>query len=197
MKRTIGLAGIGVMALAGGLALAQPRGGAPVDADNDGTITRAEAMTAAEARFARMDADGDGSLTAADREAAMARRQAERFQSLDANGDGSISRTEWDQGHAAMKAKRAERMAARGNGDGEGRRGADRRGHHGGHMMLRADANGDKTISKAEFTAHAMQRFDRADADRNGVISAAEREAQRGKWGRKPANGAAAAPDGE
>src|SRR3546814_18595732 len=102
--------------------------------------------------------------------------QAKRFASFDANSDGSISKTEWDQHGADRQAKRAEWKAKRAAatpaaGDAEkgkrhgmrGHRGL-RGGHHsmrGGHgMMMKADTDGDKAISKAEFRTAALPRSD-------------------------------------
>ena len=51
---------------------------------------------------------------------------------------------------------------------------------HGGRMMDRADSNADAAVSQAEFTAAALARFDRADADDNGTISGDEMREGRG-----------------
>jgi len=66
---------------------------APVKADADGnrTVTKAEAIAAADARFAKIDVNGDGTLNAADRTAMMAKR----FAIIDTNSDGSISQSEF------------------------------------------------------------------------------------------------------
>ena len=68
----------------------------------------------------------------------------------------------------------------RGERGGEGRK-ARRGGKRGGHMAMlqRADTDGDKSISRAEFQAAVDARFARADTDGNGEISAAEREAMK------------------
>lgn len=190
MRKFLGIAGLASLLLAGGYAPAQPQPGWMGDANNDGNLTKAEAAAAAEARFARMDANNDGQLTKEDREAAMAKRQAERFAKMDANSDGSISRAEWDQANAERKAKWEARRASRGE---EGRRG----GHWGKHrdrMAMRADTNNDKALSKAEFLAAATHRFERADADKNGVVTAAERQAQ---WSKHKGRGPMPMPEGE
>ena len=61
------------------------------------------------------------------------------------------------------------------------------RGHHGkrgghGMMMARADTDGDKAVSQAEFQAAALARFDAADANKDGQVTAEERAAQREAW---------------
>lgn len=187
MKKFLGIAGLGSLLLAGGYALAQP---SPADANKDGNLTRAEATAAAEARFARMDANNDGQLTKEDREAAMARRQAERFAMMDANRDGAISRAEWDQANADRKAKWEARRAEDGK---DGRRGG-RWGRHRDRMAMRADTNNDQALSKSEFLAAATQRFDRADANKDGVVTPAERQAQ---WAKRKGQGPMPVPADE
>lgn len=180
--------------------LAAP-GGARGDTDGNGTLTRAEAQAHATQMFARMDANKDGKLDAADRTAKRAEMQAKMFERIDADKDGNISRAEWDQHGADRAAKRAERGEKRAE-SGEGRKGKRHamRGHHGkrgGHhaMMGKADTDGDKAISQAEFQTAALARFDAADANKDGQVTADERAAQRGAWRAKRA--APAAPAGE
>jgi len=193
-------------------------GGKMGDADGNGVLTRAEAQAHATEMFAKMDANKDGKIDAADREAARAAMQAKRFASFDADSDGSISKAEWDQRGADRQAKRAEwkqkRAAATPEaGDTEkgkrpgmrGHRGM-RGGHHGmrgGHgMMMKADTDGDKAISQAEFQTAALARFDALDANKDGQVTAEERkaarEAKRAEWQAKraerKAQRAAAAP---
>ncbi|WP_052071708.1 EF-hand domain-containing protein [Sphingopyxis sp. MWB1] len=151
------------------------------DADGNGVITRAEADAAATQRFQRLDVNGDGKLDATDREARRAEMQKKRFERLDANKDGQVSQAEWDQHAAARDAKRAGSDKA-GAGERKGKRGHF--GKRGGHrmaaaMMMKADTNGDKAISLAEFRAAAMARFDQMDANKDGQVTAEEREAAR------------------
>tara|TARA_Y100000815_G_C13046157_1_gene388768 strand:+ start:98 stop:328 length:231 start_codon:yes stop_codon:yes gene_type:complete len=51
--------------------------------------------------------------------------------------------------------------------------------HRGGGMMAKADTNGDGRLTLQEFQAHALARFDRADADSDGTVTQAERKAAR------------------
>jgi hypothetical protein len=188
--------------------LAAPGGAAKGDADGNGVLTRAEAQAAATAQFAKMDANKDGKLDAADRSAQRAEMQAKMFAGLDADGNGSISKAEWDKHSADRAAKRAERgekRAAAGE-PGEGKRDGMRGGHHGkrgghhgmgGRMMGKADTDGDKAISQAEFQTAALARFDAADANKDGQVTAEERQAQRGAWRAKRGGAAPAAPAGE
>jgi hypothetical protein len=117
--------------------------------------------------------------------------QAKMFERIDADKDGNISRAEWDQHGAERAAKRAEA--------GEGRKGKrhamlGHRGKRGGHhamMMGKADTDGDKAISQAEFQAAALARFGAADANQDGQVTAEERQAvraaKRAEWRAKRA----------
>lgn len=129
-------------------------------------ITRAQAQARAEARFARMDANRDGTLDRADRQA----RHAQMFDRLDTDRNGSISRAEFDAMHAKRAERRADKPAA-------GKRMDGRRG------MMRGDAG---PITRQAFVDRALGMFDRADANRDGTVSVAERraahEAMRGQW---------------
>lgn len=150
-KLTFTIAAAGL--LAGTAAMAQA-----VDAQQQ---TRASAAERAEQAFARMDVNNDGMLDARDREA----RRQQMFERLDTDRDGQISRAEW---HAAPE-QRAMRQGRRGNADGGERRGAwNNRGQ-----------GGERTISRADFVAAATARFDRLDANRDGTVSAEERQAAR------------------
>ena len=61
------------------------------------------------------------------------------------------------------------------------RMGGKHMGMRGGRGMMgkMADTNGDGTITQAEFTTAALAHFDKADADHNGTVTAAERKAAR------------------
>lgn len=190
MKKKISLFTLGAALIAVPV-LAAPGGAAKGDADGNGVLTRVEAQASATQMFARMDANKDGKLDATDRAARRAAMQEQRFAALDANKDGNISKAEWDQHGADRAAKRAERgdkRAAAGEA-GQGRRDG-MRGHHGkrgGHRMgggmgggwMKADSNGDKAIGQAEFVAASLARFDRLDANKDGQVTAEERQAAR------------------
>lgn len=181
----------------GAALVAVPVLAAPGGGDRNATQTRAEVQTKAAEMFARMDVNKDGQIDAADRAAKHAERQARMFERLDANKDGNISKAEWDQHGADRAAKRAERGEKRADA-GEGKRGM--RGHHGkrgghrGMMMGKADTNGDKAVSLAEFQTAALARFDAADANKDGQVTPEERKAQRGEWRAKRGSAAPAAP---
>ena len=131
-----------------------------------GETTRADVEQRTADLFGRMDANADGVLSDADR--AAARREA--FDRIDADKDGTISFAEFDARGDGHREARAERRGPRGSGEG-------RFGHRsGGRELARgADADADGRVSQAEFTTAALARFDRADANRDGTISAEER----------------------
>lgn len=190
MKKKIAFLTLGA-ALVAVPVLAAPGG------DRNATVTRAEAQAKATEMFAKMDVNKDGKLDAADRAAKRSEMQAQMFDRLDADKDGNISKAEWDQHSADRAAKRGEKRADA----GEGKRGM--RGHHGkrggyhGMLMGKADTNGDKAVSQAEFQTAALARFDAADANKDGQVTPEERKAQRGEWRAKRGGAAPAAPAGE
>ena len=90
-----------------------------------------------------------------------------------------------------------DKRADAGEGKRDGMRGHHgKRGGHHGMMMGKADTNGDKAISQAEFQTAALARFDAADANKDGQVTAEERQAQRGAW-RAKRGAPPAAPAGE
>ncbi|WP_422061448.1 EF-hand domain-containing protein [Sphingopyxis sp.] len=197
MKKKISLLTLGAALIAVPV-LAAPGAGARGDFDGNGTLTRTEAQAHAAEKFAKLDANQDGKLDASDRAAKRAETQAKMFERLDANRDGNISKAEWDQHGADRAAKRDERGEKHADvgGPGEGKR-HGMRGHHGkrggghdmgeGRMMARADTDGDRAISQAEFQTAALARFDAADGNKDGQVTAEERAAQREAWKAKAA----------
>lgn len=128
-----------------------------LDADKDGTVTRAEATAAVEKKFAEADTNKDGVISDAEREAMRGRMHDMMFQRMDSDKNGQISREEFRAAH--------EKMGAAGGGH---------RGHHGGMGrggMMKANA------TRAEVVAQAQAMFDRVDANRDGKITTAERDA--------------------
>ena len=157
-------------------------------ADGKATVTRAEAQAKATEMFAKLDANKDGKLDAADRAARRAAMQAKRFEGLDANKDGNISKAEWDKHAADRAAKRGEKRAAAGetrDGKPHAMRGHGKRGGH--HMGGRGaygmkSGAGDKVVTQADFVAAALKRFDTLDANKDGQVTAEERQAARAAW---------------
>ena len=143
-------------------------------------MTRAAVQQRADRMFDRLDANHDGKIDTADR----AVRQKARFDRIDANHDGQVSYAEF----TAMQGQRDQKRAgARGE---HGQRG-QHFGRHGGHrfamggfarrggMVRLADADKDGTITKAEFQAAALSRFDRLDANHDGTVTRDEAKAAR------------------
>ncbi len=192
MTKTKILTGLLAVSMASAALYAAP--GMKADADGDMAVTKAEAMAAADARFAKMDANSDGAINAADKAAKL----KQRFAALDADKNGLVSEAEFLAAREARAEKREDRREKRmGRGDAGGKMGW----HHGRRgggmkMMAMADTNGDKAISNAEFRAAAEARFAKADTNNDGTISAEERNTQRnGKWGGKRSAPAAHTPE--
>ena len=174
-KFLIGGGAVATAAIAAAVAFAAPGQMGKADANGDGSLSKAEVTAMANTHFTKMDVNADGQINAADREA----KHKAKFGEIDTDKNGSISEAEFTAAHAA-------RMAERG-GRGEGKMGRhhEGRGHHGGRhgggmkMLKMADANGDKTITKAEMTAAADAHFAKADTNKDGEISSAEHDAMR------------------
>jgi Ca2+-binding EF-hand superfamily protein len=133
-----------------------PRGGKMMemlDGNKDGTITRAEATTALTQHFATMDTDKNGTITQAEREATRSRMMQERFAKMDTDKNGQLSQQE------LMSAREAKREGM----------GGKMRGKMG--RMMKGD------MTRDQFLARPMAMFDRVDTNKDGQITAAEREA--------------------
>jgi hypothetical protein len=173
VNKTLSTATLAVLALlAGGTALAQAD---TAPAGRTADMSRTQLVSRLDAQFATLDANRDGFLSDAERSAVRDARIEKRFAQLDTDRNGSVTLAEMK----AQGDRRGEASAER----------SGRRGHHGKHPGMRAggrghggmhlDANKDGRISKAEFQAPALERFDRMDADRNGVVTTAEHQAAR------------------
>ena len=148
-------------------------------------MTRADAAQRADRMFDRLDANHDGKLDEADRQA----RQKARFDRLDSNHDGQVSYAEFTAAHAKFDQARKDRVGQQGQrlGAPDGERGEHRMGMRRfgqgfaarGGMLRMADADKDGTITKAEFEAAVLQRFDRLDTNKDGVVSRDEAKAAR------------------
>lgn len=193
MKKLMIGTGIAAMLIAGGVAVAAPGGGMArgpmgADANNDAILTRAEVNAQLEARFTKMDANGDGKITQEDHALRQKTRADERFKQMDADNNGQISRAEFDSAQNRRAEARKEfrgKMEQRGGGRGKrmhGKRGGEMRGMHrgmGGHMKGAMDANKDGAVTKQEFIAAGLARFDRMDANKDGQVTKEERQAAR------------------
>lgn len=208
MKKFLISTALGTMLIVGGVAIAQPempgsghgpgmgmRGPMMADANKDGKLSKAEVTTAAEQMFAKMDLNGDGKVTKEEREALRQKRFDDRFAKMDADHNGQISKAEFQAQREARQEKVAEWRAEKGGPDGFRMGGSH---HRGGKMrggMWGIDGDKDGTITRAEFMARPLAMFDRADANKDGVVTADEMKAARpgrGDWGKGP--GAPPAP---
>jgi len=175
MKKTITLSLVGAALLATtGVAVAQ--GGQQDDRRGPAAeVTRDQALARADARFARLDANSDGRVTADEArqvgQARRAERQGQMFDRLDTNRDGQLSREEFGQ-RQAQRAERGERRGMRGH----------RGGRRGGEMRGARLFGADGVLTREEFRAQALQRFERLDTNRDGTITAAERQEARQRF---------------
>lgn len=189
--KTLFLAGAALAVLASAPAAAQPGG------EGRGRFaqpqTRAQVEARVEARFARADSNRDGFVTReevsdraearrAERQENSGERRAKRFERLDSNSDGMISRSEFDSAggrgegrQASDGERRGGRFAHRG---GRGRPGVMGSGF-GGRAFAMMDLDRDGRVALAEARRIALQRFDRADSNRDGTISVEESQAAR------------------
>lgn len=173
MKKTVvigGMVAVTFAALAGSVMAQQANRPARAQAE----MTQAAFVDTRVARLTAADANNDGTVTSEEHQAAHQAKRAERsddrFARMDTNGDGSISRAEFD----ALREARAERGP---RAERAGMRGP--RGGRGGERAARMVERGPVVI--AEARAKAEQAFARMDADSNGVVTVAERQALRGE----------------
>ena len=174
MKTLTLLSGAALLAVAG-VALAQ-NGPGPDRPGPEGDVTRQQAIERADRMFARLDANHDGRVTPDEMRAMGEHRRDEMrqhmFDRLDANHDGNISREEFAQAH-----------------DGPGGPDGGPGGHMGpppggpdgpgGHGMGGAGMIGPEGVTLEQMRARALERFDRADANHDGILTADERHAAR------------------
>jgi hypothetical protein len=191
MKTLTLLSGAAMLAVAG-IALAQ-NGAVPDRRGPEGDITRQQVIAHSDEMFARLDANHDGRVTPDEGRAMREHRRDEMrqhmFDRFDANHDGNISRDEFAQAHAMRDGpggpegpggRRGMHMGPPPGGPGgaEGPHGPDGRGHgmHGPGMF---GTQGFVTLE--QMRAHALERFDRADANHDGTLTADERHAAHGR----------------
>jgi hypothetical protein len=179
----------GAALLAAGIASVQGPGPRP---DPNADITRAQVIERVDQRFARLDANNDGRFTREEGQSRRAQRRQEManrmFDRVDADRNGSITREEMSQARATREARRGERSAA----GGPPRRGPGMRGPRGprGTGMRGMRMFGEQGfVTRDQLRQHALERFDRADADRNGTLTPAERRAARPHRGMRMRHG--------
>ena len=178
------LSGAALLAVAG-VAAAQPGDRPGPDAD----VTRQQVIDRTDQAFARMDADHDGRFTREEAQAMGERRRAEMqgrmFDRLDANHDGNISRDEFAQAHAMRGGRggphrRMMRMGPPPGGPGGPEMGPPPPGGPEGPRgpgMRRGRMFGEQGfITSEQMRERALARFDRADLNHDGTLTAAERQ---------------------
>ena len=199
MLKTVILAGAAALVLSGAAAAQDGPPRSRVDVDGDRRISLSEMQAAHAQRFVRLDVNRDGRLTQAERQAGRqairaertgrrAERQAAMFSRRDTDRDGALSAAEAPKrlaerfaqvdvnrdGRLTAQELQAGRMALRSNGRGPGRDSGTRQERGG-----RADADGDRVVTRAESEAQVRARFARLDANRDGFVTRDERRAQR------------------
>lgn len=191
MGRSLILAGMGLVFSIAAVAQAQD---APPAADRhrmQAPRTRTDVEARVRAQFAELDTNKDGVLTQDElrpHRPTDAERQAMRdkmFAAMDKDGNGQIDKAEFDAFHA-------DRMR-RDRGPGpdkttDSRPGMDRPGlrrMHDWHGMMarmmfaRAAAGRGGKLTLADAEKVALDRFDTADTNHDGLLSDAERDAAR------------------
>lgn len=195
------LTGTALLAVAG-VALAQ--GTEPQRPDPNADVTRQQVIERVDQRFARLDANNDGRFTPEEMRAAGERRRAEMqtrmFDRMDADHNGSITREEMAQAHAQMGEHRGggrgmmrhRGMRHHGPGGPGGPGGPEGHGMHGDHggpggpggegrgMRGQRMFGEQGFVTRDQMRERALARFDAADADHNGTLTAAERQQARG-----------------
>jgi len=123
-------------------------------------------------RFSEMDANGDGTFT---REEALA-LAASHFDDADADNSGDLTEDEMVALHRARRdERRASRDESRHSGRHEGREARHEGRREGRHeRRFERRAGDDGLINLAEFNEGALHRFERADLDENGSVTATE-----------------------
>ena len=113
-------------------------------------------------------AQSGGGMMQKDQTRAEAQQRSDMlFQMLDANHDGTVTRDEANQALANFQAARG--------GDDNGRRGGRLQA-----MIDQAFAT-SQSLTLQQFEAQSLARFDAADANHDGIVTAAERQAARGQ----------------
>ncbi|MDB5716658.1 MAG: calcium-binding EF-hand-containing protein [Sphingomonas bacterium] len=196
------LIGAGVVALVAVPALALQQGGPPDRAGRGAAMTRTQVQDKVQQGFAKVDANRDGSVTKAEldahgaamkqaRQADRAERRGQMFTMLDSDKNGQLSEAEFLAPHPRGEGDGMERRGGREGHEGHGMKGKrmGMRGHGGGMAGLgrmgegwlaMADANKDGKVTLAEASARPLAMFDRVDANKDGTVTPDERRAARG-----------------
>lgn len=131
-------------------------------------IARTDIVRQIDANYKTLDANGDKAVTVAEIQAAQTRaqqaieaefvkRRDAAFRELDTNKDGQLNAAEFNAG---SKTPRLNRPAP-------------------ASIIQEMDSNKDQKISPTEFSANTLANFDRADANRDGIVTPAEAQSAR------------------
>lgn len=173
-----------------------------LDANRDGSISRDEFIARVVERIQRRDIDGDGQITDADLpprwrgqnalnptstfepRRRRARRMLDRLRRANTNGDGTVSR---DEIEAAANA-RFDRWDATGDGalsrDDMTAMSAQRTEFRVQRFIARFGAQETGQVTRDQFLQRAEERFQRRDANGDGVLTRDEMGRKRGGRGR-------------
>lgn len=132
-------------------------------------ISKADFSKNLVSRFSSIDANHDGSLSKAEIESMQAKalaaakaeaqqQVADEFKKLDTNHDGSLSQAEFNAAAPAVSVRETPDQ-----------------------MLATLDGNKDGKVSSAEFQAGPLANFTKADANHDGVLTAQELAAARGR----------------
>lgn len=160
----------------------------------EATQSRTDVEARVRDRLAQFDANKDGTVSSDEMRAFAEARQkahaAEEFAAMDTDKNGVLSRAEFDAGHSRPKGDRmarADRMGGPGAEGAPAEAGGPKPERYGrmmkmerrGGMMAMGDGKG---IVIADAVKKALDRFDAADANKDGKLSPDERRAARDNW---------------
>lgn len=190
MKKIAYLTIIAALATAGITAAQKPQGGRgkgaahifeKLDANGDGGITLEEMRAHHEERRKAADLNGDGKVTPEEIRQRHQERAAERFAHIDVNADGVLSRDEVPERFQ----RRFEKVDA--NGDGVISQDEMLAGKYGkGHGKYRGKnpEQAGKKRGPVDLEARLQKRFERMDANNDGVVTLEELQQGKGRRGR-------------
>ncbi|HEX3895830.1 MAG TPA: EF-hand domain-containing protein [Rudaea sp.] len=186
-----------------------------MDADGKGFVSEDDFIAKAKQRFARMDTRGDGKLTPDEltaphlhahakfaqsenpdgQQTGIQQKRAEfaqkYFETIDANHDGVVTQDEY----IAAAAAHFNKIDTNGSGEigtdqiASSPRMVRHEQRTASNEVKRMDADGDGTVSQAEYITAAKARFAKLDTNGDGFIDASEMPAHHWAHAKQPSNG--------